>query len=147
MKKSFLLIVSALICTLFISSCNGSNEKAETSDAEEIVETRSDVELAADAYYGLLANGNFKAAVQSTYDYNKEMTKEEEEEMDAMLDMSADKIDEAMKEKEGIKEYVFSNEVVNGKNATIDVEITYGNGEKEVKTETLKMVEEKWYIK
>ncbi|MBR5983545.1 MAG: DUF4878 domain-containing protein [Bacteroidales bacterium] len=146
MKKLFFIVASALICTLFISSCNGSNEKAVEENLEP-VETRSDVELAADAYYGLLANGNFKAAVQSTYDYNKEMTPEEEESMDAMLDMSADKIDEAMKEKEGIKEYVFSNEVVNGKNATIDVEITYGNGEKEVKTETLKKVEDTWYIK
>ena len=103
--------------------------------------------MAADAYYGLLAKSDFKAAVQSTYDYNKEMTPEEEESMDAMLDMSADKIDEAMKEKGGIKEYVFSNEVINGEEATIDVEITYGNGEKEVKNETLKMVEDKWYIK
>ena len=147
MKKLFFIVASALICTLFVSSCNSSNEKTETSEAEEVVETRSDVELAADAYYGLLAKSDFKAAVQSTYDYNKEMTPEEEESMDAMLDMSADKIDEAMKEKGGIKEYVFSNEVINGEEATIDVEITYGNGEKEVKTETLKMVEDKWYIK
>ena len=144
MKKNLFLLVSVLVFSLSILSCGGSKEQSETEVPEV---KRSDVELAADAYYGLLANGNFKAAVQSTYDYNKEMTAEEEEEMDAMLDMSAEKIDEAMKEKGGIKDYAFSNEVVNGKNATIDVTITYGNGEEEVKTETLKKVEEKWYIK
>ena len=144
MKKNWFLLISVLVCLLSLSSCGGAKEQSEMEEPEL---KRSDVELAADAYYGLLANGNFKAAVQSTYDYNKEMTAEEEEEMDAMLDMSAEKIDEAMKEKGGIKDYAFSNEVVNGKNATIDVTITYGNGEEEVKTETLKKVEENWFIK
>lgn len=144
MKKNWFLLISVLVFSLSISSCGGAKEQSETEEPEV---KRSDVELAADAYYGLLANGNFKAAIQSTYDYNKEMTAEKEEEMDAMLDMSAEKIDEAMKEKGGIKDYAFSNEVVNGKNATIDVTITYGNGEEEVKTETLKKVEENWFIK
>ncbi len=139
MKQNFLLLVSVLVFSLSLSSCGGAKEELE--------EKRSDVELAADAYYGLLADGDFKAAVQSTYDYNKEMTEEEKEEMNAMLDMTADKLKEAMKEKDGITDYVFSNEVVNGEDATIDVKITYGNGEEEVKTETLKKVEDNWFIK
>ena len=139
MKKNLLLLISVLVFSLSLSSCGGAKEEPE--------EKRSDVELAADAYYGLLADGDFKAAVQSTYDYNKEMTEEEKEEMNAMLDMTADKLKEAMKEKDGITDYVFSNEVVNGEDATIDVKITYGNGEEEVKTETLKKVEDNWFIK
>ncbi len=144
MKKNLFLLVSVLVFSLSISSCGGAKEQSETEEPEV---KRSDVELAADAYYGLLADGDFKAAVQSTYDYNKEMTEEEQEEMNAMLDMTADKLSEAMKEKDGITDYVFSNEVVNGEDATIDVKITYGNGEEEVKTETLKKVEDNWFIK
>jgi len=144
MKKNLFLLVSVLVCLLSLSSCGGAKEQSETEEPEV---KRSDVELAADAYYGLLADGDFKAAVQSTYDYNKEMTEEEQEDMNAMLDMTADKLKEAMKEKEGIKDYAFSNEVVDGKRATIDVKITYGNGEEEVKTETLMKVEDNWFIK
>jgi hypothetical protein len=144
MKKNWFLLISVLFFSLSISSCGGAKEQSETEEPEV---KRSDVELAADAYYGLLADGDFKAAVQSTYDYNKEMTEEEQEEMNAMLDMTADKLKEAMKEKDGITDYVFSNEVVNGEDATIDVKITYGNGEEEVKTETLKKVEDNWFIK
>ena len=94
MKKNLVLLISVLVFSLSLSSCGGAKEQSEAE------EKRSDVELAADAYYGLLADGDFKAAVQSTYDYNKEMTEEEKEEMNAMLDMTADKLKEAMNEKE-----------------------------------------------
>lgn len=131
MKK--LVIVLAVIAMAFgMSSCS---KKGGANPTE-----------ATKAYYECLKKGDFKAAVGSTYDYNKEMTAEEKDAVDAMLDMTADKIKEAMDAKGGMKDFVVSNESVNGEIATVDVKITYGNGEEEEKTEYLKKVGEKWFV-
>ena len=99
------------------------------------------------AYYELLKKGDFKSAVQSTYDYNKEMTAEEKESVDAMLDLTASKIQEAMNEKGGMSTFEVGAESIEGETATVDVKITYGNGEEENKTETLMKVGDKWFVK
>ena len=132
MKK--LVIVLAVIAMAFgMSSCA---KKGAATPTE-----------ATQAYYELLKKGDFKGAVQSTYDYNKEMSKDEKDAADAMLDMTAGKIQEAMDAKGGMKEFALSNEAINGEEATVDVKITYGNGEEEDKTETLMKVGEAWYVK
>jgi len=132
MKK--LVIVLAVIAMAFgMSSCTKKGGDTPTN--------------AVQAYYDLLKKGDFKGAVQSTYDYNKEMSKDERDAADAMLDMTASKIQDAMNEKGGMKEFALSNEAVNGEEATVDVKITYGNGEEEEKTETVKKVAERWFVK
>ena len=101
---------------------------------------------AAENYYELLKKGDFKAAVNSTYEYNKEMTEEEKEFSDAMLDMTASKLENSMNEKGGIKDYAVYNESVYGFDASVVVVIYYGNGEKEEYYENLKKVGDRWYI-
>ena len=64
-----------------------------------------------------------------------------------MIEMTASKVKEAMDAKGGMKDFALSNETINGEDATVDVKITYGNGEEEEKTENLKMVDGKWYVK
>lgn len=102
---------------------------------------------ATNAYYELLKKGDFKGAVQSTYDYNKEMTKDEKETMDAMLDMTASKIQSSMDEKGGMKNFIVSTSRTNGEEAEVGVTIFYGNGELEDKTEYLIKVKDKWFVK
>ena len=132
MKK--LVIVLAVIAMAFgMSSCTKKGGATPTD--------------ATKAYHELMQKGDFKGAVQSTYDYNKEMSKDEKDAADAMIDMTASKIQEAMNEKGGMKEFALSNETINGEDATVDVKITYGNGEEEEKTENLKMVDGKWFVK
>lgn len=132
MKK--LVIVLAVIAMAFAMSSCAKKGAATPTEATQ-------------AYYELLKKGDFKAAVQSTYDYNKEMSKDEKESVDAMLDMTASKIQAAMDEKGGMKEFALSNEAIEGEDATVDVKITYGNGEEEEKTESLKKIGDKWFVK
>ncbi|MCF0207000.1 MAG: DUF4878 domain-containing protein, partial [Bacteroidales bacterium] len=80
-----------------------------------------------------------------SYDYNKEMSKEDKEMMDGMLELSANKIQEAMNQKGGLKSYEVSNEKIDGTNATVDVVLTYGNGETENVTEYL-INDKGWWI-
>ena len=132
MKK--LVIVLAVIAMAFgMSSCTKKGAATPTD--------------ATKAYYELLKKGDFKSAVQSTYDYNKEMTAEEKESVDAMLDLTASKIQEAMNEKGGMSTFEVGAESIEGETATVDVKITYGNGEEENKTETLMKVGDKWFVK
>ncbi len=132
MKK--LVIVLAVIAMAFgMTSCS---KKGGATPTE-----------ATQSYYEMLKKGDFKGAVQSTYGYNKEMTQDEKDTANAMLDMTASKIQEAMDAKGGMKEFALSNEVINGEEATIDVKITYGNGEEEDKTENLQMVGDRWFVK
>ena len=77
----------------------------------------------------------------------KEMSKEEKESVDAMLDMTASKIQEAMNEKGGMKDFTVGAESIEGEEATVDVTITYGNGENEETTESLKKVGDVWFVK
>ena len=130
-----LVIVLAVIAMAFgMSSCSKKGGAATPTEATK-------------AYYELLKKGDFKGAVQSTYDYNKEMSKEEKESVDAMLDMTASKIQEAMNEKGGMKDFTVGAESIEGEDATVDVTITYGNGENEEKTESLKKVGDVWFVK
>ena len=131
--KKLVIVLAVIVLAFGMTSCNKKGGATPTD--------------ATKAYYELLKKGDFKAAVQSTYDYNKEMTKEEKESVDAMLDLTASKIQEAMDAKGGMKEFALSNEAINGEEATVDVKITYGNGEEEDKTETLMKVGEAWYVK
>ena len=131
MKK--LVIVLAVIAMAFAMSSCAKKGAATPTEATK-------------AYYELLKKGDFKGAVQSTYDYNKEMSKEEKESLEGLINMTAGKIQAAMDEKGGMKEFALSNETIEGEEATVDVKITYGNGEEEDKTETLRKIDDKWFV-
>ena len=87
--KRLVIVLAVIVLAFGMTSCNKKGGATPTD--------------ATKAYYELLKKGDFKAAVQSTYDYNKEMTKEEKESVDAMLDLTASKIQEAMDAKGGMK--------------------------------------------
>jgi len=128
------IVSIAIIVLIVVLGNNSENERATPMDA-----TR--------AYYELLKKGDFKGAVQSTYDYNKTMTKEEKESLDAMLDLTASKIQSSMDEKGGLRDFTIDTSFTNDDESEVGVTIYYGNGEIENKTENLKKVNDKWYVK
>ena len=131
MKK--LVIVLAVIAMAFAMSSCKKNGGSTPTDATK-------------AYYECLKKGDFKAAVKSTYKFNKEMTAEEQKKAEESIDALADKISMAMSFTGGIKDFTVSDEVIDGDNATVKVKITYGSAEPEEKTEQLKKIGDKWFI-
>lgn len=134
MKK--LIVLSAVILlAAIVMAFTFSSTKAGGSTPIEAIQN----------YYELLLNGDFKGAVQSTYNYNKNMTDDEKETMDAMLDLTASKIQDSMNEKGGLSNFSLGN-ASTFTAATVEVKITYGNGEEEDKTERLIKVGDRWYV-
>ncbi|MBR5982837.1 MAG: DUF4878 domain-containing protein [Bacteroidales bacterium] len=131
MKK--LVIVLAVIAMVFsMSSCKKNGGSTPTD--------------AAKAYYECLKKGDYKAAVKSTYKYNKEMTAEEQKKAEEAIDALADKISMGIGLRGGLSSFEVSNEKIDGEMATVDVKMKYGDGGEDSKTEQLKKVGEKWFI-
>ena len=132
--KKLVILALAVAMTMCFASCN--NKTVSNSTPTEAVKS----------YYDFIQKGDFKSALNKcSYDYNKEMSKEDKEMMDGMLELSANKIQEAMNQKGGLKSYEVSNEKIDGTNATVDVVLTYGNGETENVTEYL-INDKGWWI-
>ncbi len=133
MKRLVVLFV-AVVLTFAMSSCK-KNGASTPSDAVK-------------AYYEYLQKGDFKSALQNcSYEYNKEMTAEEKETSDAMLEMTANKIEESMKEKGGMASFEILSENVEGETAEVEVKTVYGNGEEETVTESAIKSGDVWFVK
>ena len=129
--KKLVIVLAVIAMVISMSSCK---KNASTPTG------------AAKAYYECLKGGDFKAAVKSTYKYNKEMTAEEQKKADESIDALADKLSMAMSFTGGIKDFTISDEAIDGDMATVKVKITYGNGESDEKTEQLKKIGDNWFI-
>jgi len=130
--KKLVIVLAVVAMVISMSSCK-KNGASTPTDATK-------------AYYECLKGGDFKAAVKSTYKYNKEMTAEEQKKADESIDALADKLSMAMSFTGGIKDFAISDEAIDGEMATVKVKITYGNGESDEKTEQLKKIGENWFI-
>ncbi len=130
--KKLVIVLAVIAMVISMSSCKKNGSTTPTG--------------AAKAYYECLKGGDFKAAVKSTYKYNKEMTAEEQKKADESIDALADKLSMAMSFTGGIKDFTISDEAIDGEMATVKVKITYGNGESDEKTEQLKKIGENWFI-
>jgi hypothetical protein len=130
--KKLVIVLAVIAMVISMSSCKKNGNSTPTD--------------AAKAYYECLKGGDFKAAVKSTYKYNKEMTAEEQKKAEEAVDALADKLSMAMSFTGGIKDFTISDEAINGEMASVKVKITYGNGESDEKTEQLKKIGEKWFI-
>ncbi|MBO7573093.1 MAG: DUF4878 domain-containing protein [Bacteroidales bacterium] len=130
--KKLVIVLAVIAMVISMSSCKKNGASTPTD--------------AAKAYYECLKGGDFKAAVKSTYKYNKEMTAEEQKKADETVEALADKLSMAMSFTGGIKDFTVSDEAINGEMASVKVKITYGNGESDEKTEQLKKIGEKWFI-
>lgn len=130
--KKLVIVLAVIAMVISMSSCKKNGNSTPTD--------------AAKAYYECLKGGDFKAAVKSTYKYNKEMTADEQKKADESIDALADKLSMAMSFTGGIKDFTISDEAIDGEMATVKVKLTYGNGESDEKTEQLKKIGEKWFI-
>ena len=130
--KRLVILLAAIAMVFSMSSCDKNGGSTPTK--------------AADSYYTCLKKGDYKAAVKSTYKYNKEMTAEEQKKAEEAIDALADKISMGIGLRGGLKNFTISNEVIDGDMATVDVKMTYGDGGEDSKTEQLKKVGDKWFI-
>ena len=130
--KKLVIVLAVIAMVISMSSCKKNGASTPTD--------------AAKAYDECLKGGDFKAAVKSTYKYNKEMTAEEQKKADETVEALADKLSMAMSFTGGIKDFSVSDEAIYGEMASVKVKITYGNGESDEKTEQLKKIGEKWFI-
>lgn len=132
--KKLVILLAAVVLTFAMTSCK-KNGAATPSDAVK-------------AYYEYMQKGDFKSALQKcSYDYNKEMTAEEKETSDAMLEMTAGKIEESMKEKGGMASFEILSENTEGDNAEVEVKTVYGNGEEETETVYAVKSGDVWFVK
>jgi len=130
--KKLVIVLAVIAMVISMSSCKKNGNSTPTD--------------AAKAYYECLKGSDFKAAVKSTYKYNKEMTAEEQKKAEESIDALADKLSMAMSFTGGIKDFTISDEAIDGEMASVKVKITYGNGESDEKTEQLKKIGDNWFI-
>ena len=107
--KKLVIVLAVIAMVISMSSCKKNGSTTPTG--------------AAKAYYECLKGGDFKAAVKSTYKYNKEMTAEEQKKADESIDALADKLSMAMSFTGGIKDFTISDEAIDGEMATVKVKI------------------------
>lgn len=126
--KRFLAMVAA-VAALFAASCSGS-------------QTASDAAL---NIYGLIAQGNYEAAVEE-FQLDTPDTKSAEETKAMLTSLFQEKLGPQLESKGGITSYEAVKEELaeDGKSAKVTVKLTYGNGETEESDVDMVLTENGW---